>query len=272
MGIPCTLSLYLFMLIDCHAHLHVKEFDADREEVIERARAAGVSKMINVGFDVEGNFAAVALAKKYEFIYATMGIHPHLASEWNDSVGAKIFETAKREGKIVALGEMGLDYYKNFQPKNLQEKAFRGQLRLARELDLPVIIHCRDAFEDTFKILNEEKISRVLLHCYTGTLEEANRAWGRGYYTAFTGIITYPSADALREVVKQCPLDKLLIETDCPFLAPQGRRGERNEPAYLKEIFQKVTMMKKKDTSSLESIIEKNTLNLFLPLAAKIPI
>lgn len=258
------------MLIDCHAHLHVKEFDADRAEVIARAKTAGVSKMINVGFDVEGNFAALALAKKYDFIYATMGIHPHLASEWNDSVSAKIFETAKCEKKIVALGEMGLDYYlpggrqgKNFQPKDVQEKAFRGQLRLARELELPVIIHCRDAFEDTFRILEEEKITSVLLHCYTGTLEEAKKAWGRGYYTAFTGIITYPSAGALREVVKECPLDKLLIETDCPFLTPQGRRGERNEPAYVKEIFEKIMKIKGLMSEEIASRIQCNVKELF---------
>lgn len=248
------------MLIDCHAHLHVKEFDSDRDAVIERALGAGVSKIINVGFDAEGNFAALALAKKYDFMYATMGIHPHLASEWNDQVGAKIYETAKREEKVIALGEMGLDYYKNFQPKELQKNVFRAQLKLARELELPVIIHCRDAFDDVFAILKEEKIERVLLHCFTGTETEAAEAWRRGYYTAFTGIITYPSAGALREVVKKCPPDRLIIETDCPFLAPQGKRGERNEPAFLSETFKQVCDLK---------IVKKNPLAEQMKINAK---
>lgn len=246
------------MFIDIHAHLHVREFDNDRDEVIKRAQEAGVSKMINVGFDVEGNFQALALAKKYDFIWATMGIHPHLASEWNDQVAAKIFDTAKKEERIVALGEMGLDYYKNFQPKELQQKVFREQLKLARELGLPVIVHCRDAFEDAFKILSEEKIERVLLHCFTGTMEEAQEGWKRGYGTAFTGIITYPKATALREVVKMCPADKLFIETDCPYLAPQEHRGKRNEPAFIRETYEMASSLQR-----LEINAEINVKRLF---------
>lgn len=251
------------MLIDVHAHLHVKEFESDRESVIERARAEGLGKMINVGFDVEGNFQALALAKKYDFIFSSMGIHPHLASDWNEQVGAKMLDTAKKEEKIVAFGEMGLDYYKNFQPVETQHVAFRGQLKLAKKLDLPVIIHCRDAFEDTFKILGEEKMERVLMHCFTGTLEEAKTAWSRGYYTAFTGIITYPSATALREVVRECPEDRLIIETDCPYLAPQSRRRQRNEPAFLVETLREVALVRKTETSEQEKIIEKNVKALF---------
>lgn len=251
------------MFIDCHAHVHVKDFDADRAEVITRAQAAGLSKMINVGFDVEGNYAALALAQKHDFIYATMGIHPHLASEWNDQVGRKIFDTVKREPKIVALGEMGLDYYKNFQPRELQMSVFRAQLKMARELNLPVIIHCREAFEDTFTILKEEKIERVLLHCFTGTMEEAKRGWAAGYFMAFTGIITYASAGPLREVVKKCPSDRLLMETDCPFLAPQKYRGKRNEPAYVEEIYKKAAEIQKKSLDELAAECMKNAEKLF---------
>lgn len=251
------------MLIDPHAHLHVKEFSHDREKTIERAALAGVAKIINVGFDTEGNFQALALAKQYDFIFATMGIHPHLASEWNDSVGAKIFETAKRENKIVALGEMGLDFFKNFQPREVQEKAFLGQLKLAKELDLPVIIHCRNAVPEVFKILAQEKIERVLLHCYTGTSEQAREAWNMGYYTAFTGIITYPSAGALREVVKNCALPKLLIESDCPFLAPQSKRGQRNEPGFLTETAKMVQNLKGISQTELERALESNIFDLF---------
>ncbi len=250
-------------MIDTHAHLHVKEFDTDRAEVIERARKAGITHMINVGFEVEGNFQAIALAKKYDFMSATMGVHPHLASDWNDEVGAKILHTCKREEKVVALGEMGLDYFKNFQPHDVQEKAFRGQLQLAKELDLPVIIHCRDAFEDTFKILKEEKIQRVLLHCFTGTMGEAEEAWRRGYFLAFTGIITYPSAGALRNVVKACPLERLFAETDCPFLPPQKYRGSRNEPSFIKEIFETVTTLQNIEPVLLQKAVSRNALTLF---------
>lgn len=271
------------MFIDCHAHLHVKEFDADRLEAIERARKAGVSKIINVGFDIEGNFQALALAKKYDrpsrseakpllrpkgatfLIYATMGIHPHLASEWNDAVGAKIFDAAKKEEKIIALGEMGLDYYKNFQPPDLQKKVFQAQLRLAKELDLPVIIHCRDAFDDAFKFIDESKITntKVLLHCFTGSLEVAQQAWKRGFFTSFTGIVTYPKAHGLREVVACAPLDKMLFETDCPFLAPVPYRGKRNEPAYVKEIYEYAARIKKLSIEELGSRVFQNANRLF---------
>lgn len=250
-------------MIDTHAHLHVKEFDADRTAVIERAKAAGLTTIINVGFDVEGNFQAIALAKKHEFMFATMGVHPHLASDWNDQVGAKMLETCKREEKIVALGEMGLDYFKNFQSKEIQEKAFRAQLKLAKVLDLPVIIHCRDAFRDTFKILDEEDVSRVLLHCFTGTMEEAEEGFRRGYFMAFTGIITYPSAQALRAVVRNCPLNRLFTETDCPFLAPQSHRGERNEPSFLPEIVATIAKEKRISHTELQSSIVSNVKELF---------
>lgn len=251
------------MWIDCHSHLHVRDFDADREETIQRARAAGVGKFINVGFDVEGNFQAIALAKKHDFVYATMGVHPHGASEWNDHVGQQIFKTAKFESKVVALGEMGLDYFKNLQPKELQKTVFIAQLQLAKELDLPVIIHCRDAFVDTFKILAKEKMERVLLHCFTGTLEEAREGWKRGYFTAFTGILTYPSAVQLREIAKECPANQLLIETDCPYLAPQSHRGERNEPAFLADIGVSLASLRNVDEIFLQTQLEKNVQELF---------
>lgn len=253
------------MLIDVHAHVHVKEFDKDREATITRALQAGVLKMLNVGFDVEGNFAALALAKKYDFIWSSMGVHPHLASEWNDDIGEKILSTCKKEEKIVALGEMGLDYYKNFQLPDVQKHAFREQLKIAKKLDLPVIIHCRDAFEDTYQILEEEKIDRVLMHCFTGTMAQAEYAWDHGYYTAFTGIITYPSAGELREVAKACPQERLIIETDAPFLPPQPYRGKRNEPAFLRETFNKIVELRggKPEGPDLEMVIQNNVKDLF---------
>lgn len=251
------------MLIDCHAHLHVPAFDDDRAAAIGRARAAGIGIIINVGFDTEGNFKALALAKKHDFVFATMGIHPHCASEWNEAVAERIATAVRAEPKIVALGEMGLDYYKNFQPRDTQIQAFRAQLSLAQELDLPVIIHCRDAFEDAFRILDEMRPPHVLMHCFTGTRAQAQQSWDRGFYTAFTGIVTYPSAGELRTVAGACPPDKLLIETDCPFLPPQSVRGTRNEPAYLPEVLRLIAAERNQKQEELEKIIEENTRRFF---------
>lgn len=252
------------MLIDCHSHIHVKNFDADREQVIARARLAGVGKLIEVGFDSEGIFKALALAKKYSEIYAAIGIHPHLASEWNDDISAKIRKLAKTEDRIVAIGETGLDYFKNFQPKDLQQKVFREQLKIASEISLPVIIHCRDAYSDLFRILDEEKFGeRVLLHCFTGTKKEAEEGINRGYFIAFTGIITYPGAKSLREIAEKAPFDKILVESDCPFLSPQKYRGKRNEPSYVVETANTLAQIKKIEISQLEKQLECNVKAFF---------
>ena len=251
------------MLADIHAHIHVKEFDDDREKVIQRAFDAGVQKIINVGFDVEGNFRALALAKKYDFIFATFGIHPHLASEWNDEVGANMLALAAREPKVVALGEMGLDFYKNFQPKEVQQKAFEGQLTLAKELDLPVIIHCRGAFPEIFSLLKKHKMKRVLLHCFTGTRDVAEEAWRRGYVTSFTGILTYPNAKDLQNIFVDAPLERIFFETDSPFLAPQKYRGSRNEPAYVGEIYAAAARLKGIKMEDLEQQVEENLQEFF---------
>lgn len=253
----------LAMFIDTHAHIHANAFDADRAEVIKRALAAGVSRIINVGFDVEDNFKALALANKYEFIYAALGIHPHLASQWNDQVGRKIFDAAKKESKIVAMGEMGIDYYRNFQPADLQKKVFQQQLKLARELSLPVIIHCRDAFDDVMKILQREKITRAVFHCFTGTVEESSRALAKGFFIGFTGVITYKSASILRLVAKSCPIDKILLETDCPYLAPQKYRGQRNEPGFVAEIYDYLATVRKMDAAAFQNQINGNAAKFF---------
>ncbi|MBP9717826.1 TatD family hydrolase [Candidatus Gracilibacteria bacterium] len=251
------------MLIDCHSHLHVPEFETDQAAVIERARAGGITRFINVGFDIEGNFKALALAKKHDDFYSTMGVHPHLASDWNEEIGERIARAVQSEPKIVALGEMGLDYFKNFQPKEVQQHAFRAQLQLARKFNLPVIIHCRDAFEDVFEILEQEKNERVLLHCFTGTRAQAQIAFDRGYYIAFTGILTYPSAQELQEVARMAPADKIVIETDCPYLAPQSKRGQRNEPSFLPEVAEKLAQLRGMPLAQLEDQLVMNTKQLF---------
>lgn len=252
------------MLIDTHAHLHVSEFDTDREEVIARAEAAGVA-IINVGFEPEGNEKAALLAALYPTMHWTAGIHPHHADLATPHNLQRIRELKKTPigKKLVALGEMGLDYFKNHQPKELQIVAFREQLKLAISLDLPVIIHCRDAFADAFQILEEEHITRAVFHCFTGTLAEAREAWQRGYLTSFTGICTYPKTENVRAVIREAPLDRLMLETDCPFLAPQGKRGQRNEPSFLRETFTQIVELTESSAARLELQIEKNTKDFF---------
>ncbi len=251
------------MLIDTHAHLHVKEFDVDRPEVIARAREAGVD-FINVGFEPDGNEAAALLAEQHH-TYWTAGIHPHHADLATEKNLNRIRELAKGpHGKrLKALGEMGLDFFKNHQPREVQLDAFKKQLQLALELNLPVIIHCRDAFEDALKILNDIKISVVVFHCFTGTVAQAQECWKRGYFTSFTGICTYPKADNVREVIKLAPLGQIMIESDCPFLSPQRHRGQRNEPSFIRETFQKLCEVRQMVPDELESALETNTKSFF---------
>ena len=253
--------------IDTHSHLHVEEFDIDRNEVIERARTAGVA-LINVGFEHEGNKKAAALAALHDDMWWTAGIHPHNADEATDKALQWIIDAAASPAgkKLVALGEMGLDYFKNRQPRELQRIAFHKQLKLAKQLNLPVIVHCRDAFDDAMDDMLTEEITRAVFHCFTGTVEEAKRAWERGYLTSFTGICTYTSAENVRAVIREAPLDKIMIESDCPFLAPQSHRGERNEPAFLPEIAAQIASIHQKNIIELEGDLSKNT-NYFYRLS-----
>lgn len=251
------------MLIDTHSHLHIKEFDEDRTQVIERARNADVD-FIAVGFEPAGNEAAAQLAKEYKTFW-TAGIHPHHADLATDGNLQRIIQLKKEPLglRLAALGEMGLDYYKNFQPSELQKKALQKQLALSRELKLPVIIHCRDAFQDAFQLLKEEKIADAVFHCFTGNLAQAEECWNRGYFTSFTGICTYPKAENVRRAIAKAPLDRIMIESDCPFLPPQSRRRERNEPAFLRETFQKIAEIKRIPEPDLEKILSENTAKFF---------
>lgn len=229
-------------IIDTHSHIHFKENFPDFSEVIVRAEQVAVAKQILVGCNLKDSLNALEFAQNYSGIYPTIGIHPHDSSEWNEKTRQIFRDILNGEGefklfvkKPVAIGEIGLDYFKNFQPVEVQKAAFQAQLQLAREFDLPAIIHVRDAFEDTFKILEKEGNTKVLLHCFSGGLKEAELAWSRGYIVSFSGVITYPKNIELSEVAKIAPLKQYVVETDCPFLSPQKYRGQRNEPAYVVE-------------------------------------
>ena len=229
------------MFIDSHAHIDGPEFDADREEIIERARSAGVSVILNVGTGdpQAGVFErAVALGKQYESVYTAIGTHPHDARFYDDKAEEKIKALVQHE-HVLAWGEIGLDFHYDNSPRDVQVQVFKRQLRAARECDLPVVIHTREAESETIEILKSEYEGterRGIFHCFSGTLALAQRAIELGFMISFSGIVTFKKADELREVAKQIPLDRLLIETDCPYLTPIPYRGKRNEPAYVVEV------------------------------------
>lgn len=227
-------------LVDSHAHIDFPQFQEDREAMLERARAAGVSALLAIGTGPgpEKLDAALPFADKYEWIYASIGVHPHEARQVTPEHLSQLSELAKHP-KVIAWGEIGLDYYYDHSPRETQESVFRQQLVLAREAKLPIIIHCRDAWEDCLQILEEVWRATGLggiLHCFTGTIEEARRGMECGFMISFAGNSTFPKTQNIRDVAREIPLDRILIETDAPFLAPQPYRGKRNEPAYVAEV------------------------------------
>jgi TatD DNase family protein len=229
-------------IIDSHAHLEFAQFDADREAVLERARAAGVETLLAIGSGTGPDRlnAAIPFAEQHDWIYATVGIHPHEAKLATEEHFECLDELA-RHPRVIAWGEIGLDYYYDHSPREIQQQVFRRQLDPARAAKLPIIIHCRDAWEDCLTILDQDWRSSSLggiLHCFTGTPEDARRGLDMGFLVSFAGNITYPKKQSLRDIARDLPLDRLLTETDSPFLPPQGKRGKRNEPAFVVEVAQ----------------------------------
>ena len=229
------------MFIDSHAHIDGPEFDADRGEVIERAQAAGVSVVLNIGTGDPHSDAferAVELSKKYESVYTGIGTHPHDARLYDDAAEEKIKKLINNE-RVIAWGEIGLDFHYDNSPRDVQVDVFKRQLHAARECDLPVVIHTREAETETIEILRSQYAGaqrRGIFHCFSGSMELAQQAIEIGFMISFSGIVTFKKAGELREVAKQVPLDRLLIETDCPYLSPIPYRGKRNEPAYVVEV------------------------------------
>jgi TatD DNase family protein len=230
----------LMDLVDSHAHVDVSDFDADREAMLERAQSAGVGTLLAIGNgpEIEKLGAAVPYAEQHDWIYASVGIHPHEAMHATEAHYAELDRLA-RHPRVIAWGEIGLDYHYDHSPRDVQARVFRRQLEQARAAKSPVVIHCREAWPDCLKILDEDWRSSGLggiFHCYAGTIEEARRGMEMGFLVSFAGNVTYPKAQNLRDVARQIPLDRLLVETDSPFLAPQPLRGKRNEPAYVAEV------------------------------------
>jgi TatD DNase family protein len=229
------------MLVDSHCHIDGEAFAADRDEVVQRARQAGVTAMLNVGTGdphSDDFLKAVAVAEQYENVFASVGVHPHDAKVYDDTAEAHLIDLAKGSEKVIAWGEIGLDYYYDHSPRDVQRKVFRRQIQTARNLGLPVIIHSRDADEDTVSILKDEysvetEDSSGIMHCFAGTPQMAAELIDLGFLISFAGNVTFKKADGLRESARSVPLDRLLVETDCPFLTPVPFRGKRNEPAYV---------------------------------------
>ena len=251
------------MFIDSHAHIQLDRFDSDRSVVIERAKNSQVSIILVVGFDISTSHLAVELADRYDHIYATVGLHPHDAKRFTPQTLREISLLAEHP-KVVALGEMGLDYHRNLSPKSVQKRVFEEQLDLATQLDLPIVVHNRNAFDDILSILeNHSQLTGGVLHCFSENTKSMDRVIDVGFHIGIGGPVTYKKSQDLKQVVKVMPADSFLIETDCPWLAPQLRRGKRNEPAYITEIATKIAELRQVTIESVGQTSSQNFRKLF---------
>jgi len=252
-------------LIDTHAHLDSGQYAEDIDEVIVRAFEGGLSHIVTVGCDLESSRRAIEIAGCYSTIYAAVGIHPHDSPQATDEGLAELRTLLESSKKVVALGEIGLDFYRDRAPRDVQRDAFRRQIRLAREVGLPIIVHDRDAHDEVLRILREEKAGEVggVLHCFSGDTDLAKACIDLGFYISFPGTITYPKNEAARDVVRAVSIDHMLVETDCPYLSPQGFRGKRNEPAHVRLTAEKIAEIKGLSIDDVARITSLNAYNLF---------
>jgi len=257
------------MFIDSHCHIDGPEYDSDREAVIARARDAGVTTMLNVGTGDPHSGAferAVDLAAKYKEVYAAVGVHPHDAKLFDDAAEQRLLSLVQKSERVIAWGEIGLDYHYDHSPREVQREIFARQLRLARAQGLPVVIHSREADDDTIAILREELTGYAragVLHCFGGSLTMAQAAIELGFFISFAGNLTFKKAENLRDVARQLPLDRLLIETDCPYLTPIPFRGKRNEPARVVETARCLAALHDKEVAEIGRITSENFTRLF---------
>ncbi len=254
------------MLIDTHCHLNDEQLENDTKDIIERAKEHNVKKLVCVGASLSSSVKAVEIANEYDNVFAVIGVHPDDANTFNDEILDKLRELAKNNKKVVAIGEIGLDYHFVQDNKEAQKQCFIKQIELANELDLPIVIHTRDAMGDTLDIVRKykDKIKKGgIFHCFHGSKEVLCEINKMGFYVSYGGAITFNNANSLREIVKQTPLDKILTETDCPYMAPVPLRGTINEPKNIDLIFEKMCEIKNISKNELEKIIENNTKKIF---------
>lgn len=252
------------MFIDSHAHLDDERFDEDRKAIIASLKENQIDLVMNIGADMESSRASVSLAREYDNIYAVVGVHPHDAEGVSETYLDELRELSKEE-KVMAIGEIGLDFYYDNSPRDIQRKVFLDQLELARELDLPVVIHTRDAAGETFEILKEAqaKGTKGLMHCYSGSPEMALEYVKLGFYISLGGPVTFKNARVPKEVAKLVPLDKLLIETDCPYLTPEPFRGKRNEPKRVAQTAQAIAEIREITVKELAEATSRNAKEIF---------
>ena len=237
------------MYIDTHAHLYYDDLKNQLGDVVKRAEAAGVTQIICVGTDLPSSKTSISIAEKYNAVFATVGVHPHDAKDTPDDYLRQLRDMASHS-KVVAMGEMGLDYFRDFSPRNVQKEVFQSQLALARELDLPAVIHNRDANEDILKILEEVRYERSVLHCFSSDTEMAGRAVSLGCFLSFTGNVTF-GKNHTESVLLTTPLNRIMLETDCPFMTPVPNRGKLNEPANILHIAQWIAKIKRINVSEV---------------------
>lgn len=252
------------MLIDTHCHLDLKDFDGDRPAVLRRALESGVGRFITIGINLPSSRRAVALASQYEEVYATVGIHPHGACRLTPRQTQELLALG-REQRVVAYGEIGLDFYRDRQPRPVQRSCFGEQLALARQLGLPVVVHDRDAHEETLEVLRAEKTwdAGGVMHCFSGDWRFARRCLDLNLHIAIAGPVTFGNAPNLHDVARRCPFDRLVLETDAPFLAPVPERGRRNEPAFLRYTAAKVAALRKAPLAEISRQTSDNARRLF---------
>ena len=249
--------------IDSHAHVILEAFNNDRDEVIQQAFSNGITHIVQSCDNLDEIEKNLVLTKKYENLYSSVGIHPHEAKLWDDVSKITIIKYSN-EKKVIAIGETGLDFYYNYSPKDTQVKVFREHIKIAKEVSLPLIIHCRDGFKEAIEILKEESPEHGgVFHCFTGDMESAIEALKLNFYISFSGIITFKNSENLRTVAKNTPLEKTLIETDCPFLTPVPHRGKRNEPKYVTLVAEELAKIHNVSVEEIGKITSENTKRLF---------
>ncbi|RAV08492.1 TatD family hydrolase [Paenibacillus contaminans] len=252
------------MLTDTHTHLNAEQFDEDRTEAIKRAQEAGVTRIVNIGINREYIPSSIALAEQYDFIYTTVGWHPVDAIDMMPGDLEWLEELSKHE-KVVAIGEIGLDYHWDKSPKDVQQRVFREQIRLARKVGLPIVIHNRDAHHDVLQILKEEKAAEVggIMHCFSGSWETAKQCIDMNFHISFGGPVTFKNAKQPKEVLAQVPLDRLLLETDSPYLTPHPYRGKRNETAYVRLVAETAAEIRGMSLEEIAEVTTANAIRLF---------
>jgi len=260
-------------MIDSHCHLADRKFSSDLDQVLLRAEEHGVEGMVTIADTLKESQKCLELAEKYDpahqdwcgtsQLFCTVGVHPHHAKHWQSSDLDRIRSMVAQSPKVKAIGEIGLDYHYDNSPRDVQCEVFRVQLELAKELDLPTVVHCRNAIDDTKQIINDVVPQKLVLHCCTEVWDDVEDLIDSGYLLGFTGIATYPQAEDIRNVIKHCSIEQMMIETDAPYLAPIPYRGKRNEPAYVRQVAILVSKLKGIDLEEVDRITTKNTVEFY---------